>query len=100
MNGGAAVETAHPGVRPEEDGLFDGVPPSGFIRARMCDASPAALGAFVTDNHAFTWRMVRRLGVPESSVDDAVQQIFMIVVQRLGSVVAGKDRSFLFSTIL
>ncbi len=30
------------------------------------------------------WRNLRRLGVPEAQVDDAVQEVFMIVHRRLG----------------
>lgn len=32
----------------------------------------------------FVWRSVRRLGVPEASVDDAVQDVFVVVHRRLG----------------
>jgi RNA polymerase sigma-70 factor (ECF subfamily) len=60
----------------------------------------AELGAFVLQHHAFAWRMVRRLGVMESSVDDAVQQVFMVVTSKLGGVEIGKERSFLVSTII
>jgi RNA polymerase sigma-70 factor (ECF subfamily) len=31
----------------------------------------------------FVWRSVRRLGVPEASVDDAVQDVFVVVHRRL-----------------
>ncbi len=97
MFGGATLENAHR-VLGHEGAAFEEIAPPPCTK--LCDASPAALTAFVTENHAFTWRMARRLGVPESSVDDAVQQVFMIVVQRLGGVIEGKQRSFLFSTIL
>jgi RNA polymerase sigma-70 factor (ECF subfamily) len=32
----------------------------------------------------FVWRNVRRLGVPEASIDDAVQDVFGVVHRRLG----------------
>lgn len=32
----------------------------------------------------FVWRSVRRLGVPDGSVDDAVQDVFLVVHRRLG----------------
>jgi RNA polymerase sigma-70 factor (ECF subfamily) len=32
----------------------------------------------------FVWRLVRRLGVHESNVDDAVQDVFLVVYRRLG----------------
>lgn len=34
-------------------------------------------------NFDFVWRCVRRLGVPESAVDDAVQDVFVVVYRRL-----------------
>ncbi len=38
----------------------------------------------VYDTHfAFVWRTVRRLGVPRDAVDDAVQEIFVVVHRRL-----------------
>lgn len=33
---------------------------------------------------AFVWRSLRRLGVPEHSLDDAAQEVFMTVHRRLG----------------
>ena len=48
--------------------------------------SRAALGPFeeVYEEHFdFVWRAVRRLGVPEASVDDAVQDVFVVVHRRL-----------------
>lgn len=57
-------------------------------------APPAAEPSVVTavldlpaiyDQHAdFVWRSLRRLGVPERSVDDAVQDVFIVVHRRLG----------------
>lgn len=61
----------------------------------MCDAarSQAAptedskpLASFVTvynDNVGFVWRNLRRLGVPEHALDDALQDVFLVVHRRL-----------------
>src|SRR5262245_19722044 len=39
----------------------------------------------VYDEHfRFVWRSLRRLGVPESDVADAVQDVFIVVHRRLG----------------
>lgn len=39
----------------------------------------------VYDEHfRFVWRSLRRLGVPESDVADAVQEVFLVVHRRLG----------------
>lgn len=34
------------------------------------------------DHHAFVWRIVRRLGVPDAGVDDAVQEVFVVLHRR------------------
>jgi RNA polymerase sigma-70 factor, ECF subfamily len=54
------------------------------------DASSASTGQdlsfdAVYDQYAeFVWRVLRRLGVPASSVDDAAQDVFFIAHRRLG----------------
>jgi RNA polymerase sigma-70 factor, ECF subfamily len=50
--------------------------------------------------HAFVWRSLRRLGVPEPELDDATQEVFIVAVRRLEDIVRGSERSFLFSTAL
>ena len=38
----------------------------------------------VYDEHvAFVWRLLRRLGLPESALNDAVQDVFLVVFRRL-----------------
>jgi RNA polymerase sigma-70 factor (ECF subfamily) len=44
---------------------------------------PAEFEAVYEEHFAFVWRTVRRLGVPERSVDDAVQDVFVVVHRRL-----------------
>jgi RNA polymerase sigma-70 factor (ECF subfamily) len=34
-------------------------------------------------HHAFVWRCVRRMGVPDGEVDDIVQEVFVVVHHRL-----------------
>lgn len=34
------------------------------------------------DHHAFVWRIARRLGVPDAAVDDAVQEVFVVLHRR------------------
>jgi RNA polymerase sigma-70 factor, ECF subfamily len=71
------------------------VPPS-LPSAVSCAPSPAlGLGAAAPDealdfdavyeqHFDFVWRNVRRLGVPQALVDDAVQEVFLVVHRRLG----------------
>jgi len=52
------------------------------------------------ENFEFVWRSVRRLGVPDADVDDAVQQVFIVASRRLGEITVGSERSFLFGTAM
>jgi RNA polymerase sigma-70 factor, ECF subfamily len=47
-------------------------------------------------HHGFIWRQLRRLGVPEASVDDAAQEVFIVAARRMNDIRAGAERSFLF----
>ena len=46
------------------------------------------------------WRSLRRLGVPDSDVDDASQQVFLVAHRCLAKIAHGSERSFLFQTAL
>ncbi len=48
----------------------------------------------------FVWRSLRRLGVPSATVDDAAQEVFVVAARRLGDILPGRERSFLFATAL
>jgi len=54
--------------------------------------------ALVDEHFNFVWRYLRGLGVPESSVDDAAQQVFVIAAQKIGEIDDGSERSFLVGT--
>jgi len=54
----------------------------------------------VRTHHDFIWRLLRRLGVPESGADDLTQQVFCVAARRLADIVPGSERSFLFGTAL
>jgi RNA polymerase sigma-70 factor (ECF subfamily) len=56
------------------------------------------LSAMFQEHADFVWRSVRRLGVPDANVDDAVQEVFVVASRRLGEIDAGKERAFLFGT--
>jgi RNA polymerase sigma-70 factor (ECF subfamily) len=45
--------------------------------------SQATFEALYTENVRFVWRTIRVLGVPESLVEDAVQDVFIVVHRRL-----------------
>lgn len=46
-------------------------------------------------HYAWVWRLIRRLGVHEAHIDDAAQQVFLIANDKLGQIVAGRERAFL-----
>jgi RNA polymerase sigma-70 factor (ECF subfamily) len=60
--------------------------------------SAAKLRALQAEHFELLWRSLRRLGVPEADVDDAVQQVFLVAARR--EIQTGAERSFLFATAL
>jgi RNA polymerase sigma-70 factor (ECF subfamily) len=47
-------------------------------------AAGASFELVYNDYFDFVWRSLRRLGVPEASADDALQDVFVVVHRRLG----------------
>jgi RNA polymerase sigma-70 factor, ECF subfamily len=56
------------------------------------------LRALVDQHFDFAWRSLRRLGLPEATVDDAAQQLFLVVAAKLDLIVPDRERSFIFGT--
>jgi RNA polymerase sigma-70 factor, ECF subfamily len=52
----------------------------------------------IDQNYDFIWRSIRRLGVAERNVDDAVQHVFWVASQKIDQIEVGSERSFLFRT--
>jgi len=78
-------------------------PPEGDAAAaatRAATEQALRLEAIVRQNHAFLWRSLRRLGVPERDTDDGVQRVLAVLARRVAEVTPGKERSFLFQTAL
>jgi len=48
----------------------------------------------------FVWRLLRRLGLPESDADDAAQQVFAVACLRFDTIQPGSERSFLYGCAL
>ncbi len=55
-----------------------------------------AFRALFAAHYPFIWRQMRRLGVPESAVDDATQEVFIVAARRMSDIQPGAERSFLF----
>jgi RNA polymerase sigma-70 factor (ECF subfamily) len=65
------------------------------------DGGPhARVHALVLSHFDSIWRLLRRLGVPESMVDDAAQQVFVIATNKLSKIQQGSEHSFLFGVAL
>jgi RNA polymerase sigma-70 factor (ECF subfamily) len=58
----------------------------------------ARLRALVDEHFELVWRTLRRLGVPVSDLDDASQQVFLVVSRKLQAIESGKEKPFLFQT--
>jgi RNA polymerase sigma-70 factor (ECF subfamily) len=63
------------------------------------DEARARLERVVRENFQLVWRTLRRL-VPPDSVDDAVQQVFIVLSRKLDHVDSGSERAFLLRTAL
>ncbi len=60
--------------------------PAFLPRHRVHSPAPSLDGqiAELFSNHAdFVWRSLRRFGVPDTEVEDAVQEVFLVVYRRL-----------------
>lgn len=63
-------------------------------------ARPDRLEHLFAVYYAWVWRTLRRLGVAEPAVDDAAQQVFLVVSDRLDGISSGSERAFLMSVAL
>lgn len=66
-------------------------PTSGPSRLDGAAGAPPSFEEVYDACFDLAWRNVRRLGVPERQVDDAVQDVFMIVHRRLAEFQAGSS---------
>jgi RNA polymerase sigma-70 factor (ECF subfamily) len=60
----------------------------------------ARLERMIASDYRLIWRVLRRLGVPADSVDDAAQQVFLIAAERLDDIAVKSERAFAFGTAL
>jgi RNA polymerase sigma-70 factor (ECF subfamily) len=68
--------------------------------AKLAASPQPRLVQLIQEQFGFVWRLLRRIGVPESDADDAAQQVFIAVSRRLDDIRSGSERAFLFSTVL
>ena len=73
--------------------LFAKASPAG---EPLVERDPGRLRQLVDEHYDFLWRGLRRLGVPEGDVDDALQTVFVTADRKLREVEVGRERSYLF----
>lgn len=69
-----------------------------MTRAIASPSDPTRLRAMIAEHLDFTWRSLRRLGLPPDAADDAAQRVFVVASQRLDDIEAGCEKAFLFNT--
>lgn len=92
----AVTDDDAPGHEPGVDSATALLAPLGVA---IAEPAPRVLDfTAVYDEHfAFVWRSLRRLGVPERLLDDAAQDVFVVVHRRLGEFEGRASvRSWLF----
>lgn len=62
------------------------------------ESQSARFRTLFAGEYDFIWRTLRRLGVPDGAVDDAAQEVFVVLARRLADIRGGTERSFLFGT--
>ena len=66
--------------------------------ASLAGVDAARLRRIVERHFDSLWRFLRRLGIAEADVDDAVQEVILVVARRLDDIEEPSERSFVFST--
>ncbi|MCC6555812.1 MAG: hypothetical protein IT372_22855, partial [Polyangiaceae bacterium] len=101
---GEAIDARGSGSRPHveppyapnpaeaRDVADDGVP---WVGGRGRAAERERLRALVDAHFDAVWCALRRLGVLETELDDAAQQVFLVASRRLEDIEQGRERAFL-----
>jgi len=76
------------------------VAPRADAETSPCPPDPERLARAIASDYRFIWRLLRRFGVPEHHAEDAAQQVFLIVAERMADVAPGRERAFAFGTAL
>src|SRR5688572_27811632 len=78
-------------------------PPAGVSQDTSVPAAPATdVRALYQTHFPFVWRNLRRLGVPPAQLEDAAQEVFLVVHRRLDSFDASWSsvQTWLFGIVL
>lgn len=66
--------------------------------ANLAQVDEARLRRIVDAQFDPLWRFLRRLGIAEGDVDDAIQEVILVLARKLSTVEERSERSFVFST--
>lgn len=64
------------------------------------EPQPDRFAKLVTSTLNVAWRIARRSGVQPSSLDDVLQETFMVVSRRLSDIEPGRERAFVATATL
>ena len=65
------------------------------------DRSPTGdLRSLFQVHYRSIWRLLRRLGVRQSQLDDAAQEVFWVAARRLNDIVPGREHAFLYGVAI
>jgi RNA polymerase sigma-70 factor (ECF subfamily) len=78
--------------------VSSGIPGQSGGGALPAGNAGARLRAFIEQHYGFLWRSLRRLGVPAADVEDAAQQVLIVLHRRLDQLPAGAELAFAFGT--
>jgi RNA polymerase sigma-70 factor, ECF subfamily len=82
----------------KETSVCDNQRPRGPPMPALKSNDALKIRAWVDAHWSFLARVLRNLGVPESELDDALQQCFLVASEKLGQIELGKERAFLTGT--
>jgi RNA polymerase sigma-70 factor (ECF subfamily) len=97
---------AGPSGGPSEPGATERAVKSGVVHAPIPAAplNPAQRDAFLAEllrtHYGTVWRTLRRVGVSEDRVDDAAQEVFIVVSRKLEQIQPGCERSYLLNSAI
>lgn len=68
-------------------------------RVTQTGGLPGSLAQIYAEHFALVWRNARRLGVPESSAEDVVQEVFVVMHRRRADFRGGAIRPWIFGIL-
>lgn len=89
------------------DARLELIPPSGVTHALPVAAREfgpgerdALLAELLHRHHTTVWRMLRQLGVAPHKVDDAAQDVFIVIARKLEQIEPGKERRYILNSAI